>query len=102
MLRLRSIFEADHDSLAERCERRLNPSRLCVVFRIQHPAHDSLAQTETFCQLRITETALPHSQVQRKLRGQVEWNADGVLASLEPRRFGDHVSACNSSREGFG
>ena len=96
------IFEAYDDPFAEFGKRGLNPVRPGIVFRVQHTTYDRLADTETFCQIRIPQAILSHRQIERKLRSQVERNANQMLAPCNSGGSGNGVSAPDPSREGFG
>ena len=64
---LRGVIEADHDSLAERLQRSLNPLGLRIVLWVQHSPHHRLANAESSCQIRVSKSALSHCQVKRQL-----------------------------------
>src|ERR1019366_7504920 len=79
---LSRVFEADDNPLAQCIQRGLDFFRLRIMLRIEHPPYDGFAHTESPGQLRIANRVFTHRQVERELRGEIEWHANRMLASL--------------------
>src|ERR1035441_8043232 len=98
----RSILESDNDPLAECRQCGLNSFGLCVVLRVKHAADNGFADAKPFGQLRISNSALAHGQIEGKLGRQAERNADWILAALQLARDRNSVAARDPSGKGFG